>query len=98
MINESRAQCQHVMRMRQVSEFEGLRGRRLVLTTDRTKGLRSAIGAPPHPSINMARVDWAALHPELPTRRFYIKCSDQRCAAAAGQPRANGGTHSSSTA
>ena len=38
MINESRAQCQHVMRMRQVSEFEGLLGRRLVLTTDRTKG------------------------------------------------------------
>ena len=26
------------VRMRQVSEFEGLRGRRLVLTTDRTKG------------------------------------------------------------
>ena len=37
-INESRAQCQYMMRMRKVSEFEGLRGRRLVLTTDRTKG------------------------------------------------------------
>ena len=37
-INESRAQCQYMMRIRQVSLFEGLRGRRLVLTTNCAKG------------------------------------------------------------
>ena len=62
-----------MMRMRQVSEFEGLRGRRLVLTTDRTKAQRSAIGAPPHPSINMARLDWAALQS--------LRCSGNGCSS-----------------
>ena len=37
-INESRVQCQYMMRIRQVSLFEGLRGRRLVLTTNCAKG------------------------------------------------------------
>ena len=37
-INESRAQCQYMMSMRQVSSFEGLRGTRLVCTTRSING------------------------------------------------------------
>ena len=38
MINESRAQCQHMMRMRQTRAFEDLRGTRLVCTIRSIKG------------------------------------------------------------
>ena len=37
-INESRAQCQHMMKMRQTRAFEDLRGTRLVCTIRSIKG------------------------------------------------------------